>query len=89
MGQGLAVELGKYNIRVNNIVPGLIKTKTSEALWKDPVFSAKRLAHTCLGRTGEPEEVAKVVLFLASDASSYITGAIIPVEGGTLVCTLV
>ena len=88
MGQGLAMELGKYNIRVNNIAPGLIKTRISEALWQDREYSAKRLEHTCLDRIGKPEEVAKVVLFLASDASSYITGATIPVDGGTLVGTL-
>ena len=88
LGQGLAKELGKYNIRVNNVVPGLIETRTAEALWQDPEFSRRRLERTCLGRTGTPEEVASVILFLASDASSYMTGATIPVEAGTLVSTM-
>lgn len=89
MGYGLALELGRYNIRVNNIAPGLIRTRMSEALQQDEVYRTRRLAHTCLGRMGEPDEVARLVLFLVSDASSYITGSIIPIEGGTLVCTLV
>ena len=88
LGQGLAKELGKHNIRVNNVVPGLIKTKTAEVLWQAHDISQKRLGSTCLGRTREPEEVASVILFLASEASSYITGATIPVEAGTLISTL-
>jgi NAD(P)-dependent dehydrogenase (short-subunit alcohol dehydrogenase family) len=88
MGQGLALELGEYNVRVNNIAPGLIKTEASKALWQDQNYRVRRLERTCLGRLGEPEEVARLVLFLASDASSFITGATIPIEGGTLISTL-
>jgi len=83
--QGLARELGQYGIRVNAIAPGLILTKTSEALWASDEIRAERVKRTCLGRIGEPEEVASVALFLASNMASYITGTTIVVDGGRLV----
>jgi NAD(P)-dependent dehydrogenase (short-subunit alcohol dehydrogenase family) len=82
--QGLAKELGQYGIRVNAVAPGLIRTRYSEAIWRDEKILAERLKRTCLGRLGEPEEVANVVLFLASDMASYITGTTIVVDGGKL-----
>ena len=78
----MALELGPYGIRVNSVSPGFIATD----MWKDrrsEVYD-KVLRETPLGRQGTPEEVAKVVLFLASDMSSYITGQNIVVDGGRM-----
>jgi 3-oxoacyl-[acyl-carrier protein] reductase len=75
-----AKELAKYGIRVNAIQPGLIRTAMTEALSQE-VWDAKR-AEIPMGRAGEPDEVAKVALFLASDLSSYMTGAVLEVGGG-------
>lgn len=80
--QVLAQECGQYNIRVNTIAPGTLKTKSSEMRWKSPEM-AKRIANEIvLGRPAEPEEMVNAVLFLASDASSYMTGQIIVLDGG-------
>ncbi len=81
----MAREWGKYNIRVNAIAPGVIKTRLSEALWKEPAKGEAAAKETALGRLGEPEEVAGVVLFLASDASRYVTGETIIVDGGQMI----
>jgi NAD(P)-dependent dehydrogenase (short-subunit alcohol dehydrogenase family) len=78
----LALELSRYNIRVNAIAPGVIMTDFNKSLWADPEMSG-RIAQTIpLGRMASPEDVAEPVLFLASEASAYITGAIINVDGG-------
>lgn len=78
----LAVELAPRNIRVNAVAPGTIRT---EALAQVPAeyVEPMREAHP-LGRLGEPSEVAEAVCFLASDAASFITGSILPVDGGYL-----
>jgi 3-oxoacyl-[acyl-carrier protein] reductase len=75
-----AKELAHRGIRVNAVQPGLIRTAMTEAMRQD-VWDQK-MAEIPLGRAGEPEEVAKVVLFLASDLSSYLTGNVIEVAGG-------
>jgi len=80
--QVLAQELGQYNIRVNAIAPGVIKTRLSEALWSDPIRVKETENNTALGRIAEPEEMADAVLFFASEASSYITGQTILLDGG-------
>ena len=80
----MAKEWGQYNIRVNAIAPGIIKTRLSEQLWKDPVAGEEAVKGTALLRLGEPDDVAGVVLFLASDASRYVTGETITVDGGEL-----
>jgi NAD(P)-dependent dehydrogenase (short-subunit alcohol dehydrogenase family) len=80
--QQLAVELGPSNIQVNAIAPGVIKTRFSQLLWQTPGLSERVLAHTPLGRFGEPEDVAGLALFLASSASDYVTGAVFAVDGG-------
>ena len=82
--QGLARELGQYGIRVIAVAPGLIRTKYSEAIWGNEKISAERIERTCIGRLGSPEEVANLVLFLASDKASYITGTTIVIDGGKL-----
>ena len=80
--QVMAKEWGQHNIRVNAIAPGIIKTRLSEALWKDPAVNAKAVATIPLMRLGEPEEIAGAVVFLASPAGSYITGETIVIDGG-------
>lgn len=75
-----AKELAKHGVRANAIQPGLIRTPMTEALSQE-VWDAK-LAEVPMRRVGEPDEVAKVALFLASDLSSYMTGAVLEVGGG-------
>lgn len=83
MTRAMAVELSPLGIRVNCIAPGFIKTNMSSvALDKDPERKKKALSRTPLGRLGRPEEVAEAALFLVSDAASFITGVILPVDGG-------
>jgi NAD(P)-dependent dehydrogenase (short-subunit alcohol dehydrogenase family) len=83
MTRAMAVELAQYHIRVNCLAPGFIKTNMSTlALEKDPERKKKVLARTPLGRLGKPEEVADAALFLVSGASSFITGVVLPVDGG-------
>ncbi|MBQ4165519.1 MAG: SDR family oxidoreductase, partial [Oscillospiraceae bacterium] len=77
--QSLARELGKYNIRVNAVAPGVTRTDMVAALPEEMV--ARVAAGRPLGRVGEPEEVANAFLFLASDMASYISGAILAVDG--------
>ena len=77
----LAVELGRYNIRVNAISPGLIDTET-ERKYMPPASFEKYSKAVPLGRVGQPGDILGPALFLASDASAYISGAIIPVSGG-------
>jgi 3-oxoacyl-[acyl-carrier protein] reductase len=75
-----AKEVGFAGIRVNALQPGIIETPMTAAL--SPEIRAQRLADIPLGRFGEPEEVAKAALFLASDLSSYITGVTLEIAGG-------
>jgi len=81
----MAKEWGQWGIRVNAIAPGLIKTKLSEALWKEPAMSKAAIDRIALLRLGEPDDVAGVVLFLASDLAKYVTGETVVVDGGQLV----
>lgn len=76
-----AKELGRYGINVNAVAPGLIETQMTKWL-KQPKFRDKYLPRIPLGRFGKPEDVASLVLFLASDESNYINGQIIAVDGG-------
>jgi 3-oxoacyl-[acyl-carrier protein] reductase len=75
-----AKELAYRGVRVNAVQPGLIRTAMTEALRQD-VWDQK-MSEIPMGRAGEPEEVAKVVLFYASDLSSYLTGTVLEVTGG-------
>jgi 3alpha(or 20beta)-hydroxysteroid dehydrogenase len=75
-----ALELARYKIRVNSIHPGLIDTPMVAS--DDPNANDRLVRATPLRRAGEPEEIARVALFLASDESSYMTGAHVPVDGG-------
>ena len=83
MTRAMAVELSPLGIRVNCIAPGFIRTPMSaNALDSDPERKQKVLSRTPLGRLGTPEEIAEVAYFLASDAAAYITGAVLPIDGG-------
>ena len=81
--KSLAKELAHQSIRVNSINPGFINTDMTSAL--DTLKRNERVGKILLGRAGEPEEVANLALFLASDLSSYITGQEIGIDGGMTV----
>ncbi len=76
----LAAECGQYNIRVNAVAPGLIDTDMAKQMEKNA--EEKMLEDCAIKRLGKPYEIAKTVVFLASDASSYITGDVVKVTGG-------
>lgn len=78
----LAKELGAFGIRCNVICPGLIQTKFSEALWKDEKILSQIEHQLPLKRMGQPHEISGICVYLASDAGSYATGAVFPVDGG-------
>ena len=80
----LARELGGFGIRVNGIAPGLVKTDLSRHDWEDPDIRAQREAATPLGRLAETTDLAGAALFLASDASAYVSGHTILVDGGEI-----
>jgi len=83
MTRAMAVELSPAGIRVNCIAPGFIKTNMSSvALDKDPERKEKVLSRTPMGRLGKTEEVANAAYFLTSDEASFITGVVLPVDGG-------
>jgi NAD(P)-dependent dehydrogenase (short-subunit alcohol dehydrogenase family) len=79
----LAVELAPYNIRVNAVAPSMVKTKFSQPLWSDTATLQEIEAGIPLGRLAEPKDIVGSVLFLASEASAYITGHTIVVDGGS------
>ncbi|WKZ61038.1 MAG: glucose 1-dehydrogenase [Cyclobacteriaceae bacterium] len=83
MTRTLAVELSPHGVRVNCIAPGFIATKMSAtALNGDPERKQKVLSRTPMGRLGDPNDVANAAYFLASDDSTFITGTVVPVDGG-------
>lgn len=79
-----ANELGAYQVRVNAVCPGLIRTRLTESHFSSPSTLREYFRHVPLGRGGEPEEVASAVVFLASDLASFITGAALVVDGGQM-----
>ena len=85
LARNLAVEYGPHNVRVNCIAPGLIKTDFAKALWEDPEALKKRTATTPLQRIGEPDEIAGAAVYLASPASSFMTGQSLVIDGGVTI----
>jgi 2-dehydro-3-deoxy-D-gluconate 5-dehydrogenase len=84
MTRQFAIELAKYNIQVNAISPGYFITELTADLFKDPEKAKWVLGRIPIGRTGNPDDLAAAVVFLASEASNYITGQILSVDGGWL-----
>ena len=82
MTRQLALEMSP-KVRVNAVAPGVIRTRLSEALWKE--HESEVASETPLGRIGEPADVAQIVAFLASDAASWITGQTIVIDGGQMI----
>lgn len=85
MTKNLAREYGPYNVRINSIAPGLVKTDFAKALWENPGNLKASTSGAALGRIGEPREIAGAAVYLASDASSFMTGQTIVVDGGVVV----
>lgn len=83
--KSLAIAYAADGIRVNAVAPGWIATPLTQALQDDPARSAPILARTPLGRWGTPEDVAGPVLFLASEGARFVTGVVLPVDGGYLI----
>ncbi len=83
MTRALAVECSPFGIRINCIAPGFIRTRmSSKALEDDPERRQRVIARTPLGRLGEPADIAHAAVFLASDRAKFITGVVLPVDGG-------
>jgi acetoacetyl-CoA reductase/3-oxoacyl-[acyl-carrier protein] reductase len=82
LGKTAARELGRFQIRVNLVAPGWIETRMTEDVPAE--LRERALEDSALGRLGEPEDVARVVLFLCSDLSRYVTGQVVRVDGGQL-----
>ena len=80
MTKAIALQLAEFNVRCNSVHPGAISTDMSNNLGADDVSMLTR--KTPMKRVGEPEEVSEVVMFLLSEASSYLTGSEIAVDGG-------
>lgn len=80
--RNIAVEHGAKNIRANSIAPGLTRTEMARGLLEDPVALARELSRSTVGRVGEPDEIAGAAVFLAADASAYVNGQTIAVDGG-------
>jgi dehydrogenase/reductase SDR family protein 4 len=78
----MAQQWAQFNIRVNAIAPGLTRTKFSEFLWNNKDILPVAMQGTPLRRVAEPQEMVGAVIFLASDASSYVTGQVLAVDGG-------
>lgn len=82
MTRALAMDLGSSQIRVNNLVPGYVRTAMTAGSYDDPARRKARQARTILGRWGVAEDFVGAAIFLASDASSYVTGTDVIVDGG-------
>ncbi len=82
--RSMAIAHARQNVRVNCICPGWVRTPINEAVLKDPERRAKIADMHPMGRLGTPEEIAAAAAFLASDEASWITGAVLPVDGGYL-----
>ena len=86
--KGLAADWGEFNIRVNNLGPGYFNTDLNSGSWNDPEKRKERANRCILNRWGETSEIIGPAIFLASDASSFVTGQDIYVDGGLLIKSL-
>lgn len=84
--KSMSPELGPLGIRVNAVAPGMTKTPFTEYMLQDPVAVERVKAAHPIGRMGEPEEIAAVIVFLLTDDASFMTGAIVSVDGGQTAC---
>lgn len=82
LGRALALEWSKYNIQINAVCPGYIRTPMNDEIINNEDVVSKIVSHIPMRRFGTPEEIAGICLYLASDASSYVTGQAICVDGG-------
>jgi NAD(P)-dependent dehydrogenase (short-subunit alcohol dehydrogenase family) len=85
LARNLAMEWGKYNVRVNCIAPGLVKTDFARALWDNPETLKRYETQTPLGRIGEPDDIGGIAVFLASRAGAFVTGQTIVADGGVTI----
>lgn len=85
MARSLAVEFGPSNVRVNCIAPGLVRTDFARALWENPETLKRSTAGAPLRRIGEPDEIAGAAIYLASKASSFMTGQTLVLDGGVTI----
>ncbi|MFW5862572.1 MAG: SDR family NAD(P)-dependent oxidoreductase [Spirochaetota bacterium] len=85
MMRNLAFELASYNIQVNTVAPSMVRTDFSKPFWSNQEIHDMVVNKIPMGRIAEPEDVVKVVLFLASDGASFVTGQTIMVDGGSMV----
>ena len=81
--QTMALELGPLGVRINAVVPGMIRTPMTAPMFEDPENVKRIRAAHPIGREGQPEEVAAAIAFLLSDDASFITGVALPVDGGS------
>jgi NAD(P)-dependent dehydrogenase (short-subunit alcohol dehydrogenase family) len=82
--KAMAIALAPHGIRVNAVGPGTIQTPLLDGVIKDAAFRSKVLSRTPIGRFGQPDEVAAIVAWLASEESSYVTGTTVYADGGRL-----
>ena len=85
MTKSFALDLGKFNIRCNNVGPGYMKTDMTKGSWEDLEKRKATSERTVLGRWGKPSDLSGAVIFLCSEASSYMTGQDVYVDGGWLI----
>jgi NAD(P)-dependent dehydrogenase (short-subunit alcohol dehydrogenase family) len=83
MSKQIAMEGGKHQIRCNTISPGLVETAQTKVAMSDPQWMAAMLDKLMLGRAGQPEDIAPLVLYLASDESKWVTASDFSIDGGT------
>jgi gluconate 5-dehydrogenase len=82
MTRGLAVELGPSGVRVNTLSPGFVLTDLTKKLWSDETMQTWGLSNTPLGRLGQPQDMVGAAVFLASEASAFMSGQVVRVDGG-------